>query len=328
MRQAAALVLITALLGACSYSTGAEESSDEGLVTVPDPPGEGPSTPSSEPPAIPFDGGALEPGECRVVTYTPPTASRSQEGDLCRPSSEARGVGVLLLHGGGGTSGDRGSVSAWADQYLDAGFVTFAIDYTLFAPGVDSPVFPQPEQNAKAAVQYLRGTASRTGIDPDSIVVQGFSAGARIGAVAHTTSGDDWFAGPELWPGIPDHVDAFVGFYSTYDGTMNNDPQYYGGLRDDPDPEVRRAWMRADSIANGRRSSGPVALFTGELDWIELVGQQEALARAVREAGHEAHTSVALGAEHGYDSAGGTLTPQGLIDATFLVSWLDQLFAQ
>lgn len=312
------------LAGACSYTTGAEESADQGPATLPDRPDtEEPSSSAT----IPVDGGALGRGECRVVTYTPPTAAQARDGDLCRPSSGDGDVGVILLHGGGGTSGDRTAVSAWADQYLDAGFVTFAVDYTLFTPGVESPVFPLPEQNVKAAVQYLRGSANETGVDPDSIVVQGFSAGARLGAVAHTTSGDDLFAGQELWPGIPDHVDAFVGFYSTYDGTMNYDPQYYGGQRDDPDPEVRRSWTRADSIVNGHDATGPVALFTGDADWIELVGQQEALARAVREAGQEAYTSVAAGAEHGYDTAGGALTPQGLIDATFLVSWINQLFA-
>ena len=69
----------------------------------------------------------------------------------------------------------------WSNRLNTEGYVTFAVDYHLFSEGVGSPVFPLPEQNIKAAVQYLRGTANALGIRNDHIVVEGFSSGARLG---------------------------------------------------------------------------------------------------------------------------------------------------
>src|SRR6185503_13785002 len=107
-------------------------------------------------------------------------------------------------------------------------------DYHLFWPGTrERPVFPRPEQDVKAAVQYLRGVARALGVRRDRLVVQGQSAGARIGAVAFTTPDDPWFSGPGpgsgLHAGLSSRVDAFIGFYHPYDGTMQFDDQYFGG---------------------------------------------------------------------------------------------------
>ena len=127
------------------------------------------------------------------------------------------------------------------------GYVAFLPDYHLFTPGSSGPVFPWPEQNIKAAVQYLRGTAQALGISRKNIVVQGMSAGARVGAVAYTTPNDDYFAGPELWPDIPDTVNGFIGFYHPYDGSMQYSSQYYGGIRRQHERDGARA------LGQGRR---------------------------------------------------------------------------
>jgi acetyl esterase/lipase len=323
-----ALTLLTMLaVVACSYETGAESPAD---TTDGDGGPAAPAGPVDDDVALP-DPGILG-GSCGSVTYTPPTATEAYSGQLCRPAgAEALDVGVVLVHGGGGIAGDHSAMTAWTDQYVGAGYTTLAIDYRLFDPGGESPVFPVPEQNVKAAVQFLRGTAGPLDLDPDRIVVHGASAGARLGAVAFTTSGDEIYAGPELWEGISDRVDAFVGFYSTYDGTMQYDTQYYGGDRDSTDPQVRANWVAADSIVNaGRPDSvhGPVALFTGELDWTELVVQQEQLADAVRDAGYDATTYVHPGGEHGYDAAPSGLTEGGAAAAFSLITWLAEAFPQ
>jgi acetyl esterase/lipase len=322
---AAALVLSSA----CSYETGAEE--DGVRPPSDDDDGEAPDEVAEDPPVTLPDPGVLG-GECGSVTYTPPTAAEAFVGELCRPASpEARDVGIVLVHGGGGIAGDHTAMTAWAGEYVAAGYTTLAIDYRLFDVGVESPVFPQPEQNVKAAVQYLRGAADSLGLDRDRIALHGASAGARLGAVAFTTAGDDRFSGDELWEGIDDEVNAFVGYYTTYDGTMQYDEQYYGGPRDDEDPEVRANWMAADTIVNADDANavtGPVALFTGELDWAELITQQEALAERVRDAGEEATTHVSPAGDHGYDASPTGLTTAGLEDAAFLVGWLDAAFPQ
>ena len=163
-----------------------------------------------------------------------------------------RDVAVVVVHGGSGIGGSYQGMRRWANRYLVEGYVTFLPEYHLFNPGGETPVFPRPEQNIKAAVQYLRGTGNALGIDKDRIVVQGQSAGSRIAAVAFTSPDDPWFAGPELYKGISDKVDGLIGFYHPYDGTMQYADQYFGG------PEGSR------SAGEGPPRQGRLALAHGE----------------------------------------------------------------
>jgi acetyl esterase/lipase len=180
----------------------------------------------------------------------------------------------------------------------------------------------------KAAVQWLRGNAVALGIDPERIIAQGLSAGARLGAVAYTSGDDPWFTGPELWPGIADHLNGFVGYYSTYDGSLESDATYYGGERDDDDAEVRRRWAEADSLANAGDVVGPAYFFTGEDDWSLLIMQMEAFVDGVSDAGFDAESQVTSDGDHGYDQVGGDLTRAGEADLAVLLEWLDQQFPQ
>ena len=167
-------------------------------------------------------------------------------GELCRPKENQRDVAVMVIHGGSGISGSYEGMRRWANRYIAEGYVTFLPSYHLFNVGGESPVFPHPEQNIKAAVQYLRGTGNALGIDKDRIVVQGQSAGARVGAVAYTTPDDLLFTGPELYPDIADTVNGFIGFYHPYDGTMQYADQYFGGVR------VQHRHQGADPPRQGR----------------------------------------------------------------------------
>jgi acetyl esterase/lipase len=326
-----ALAAIAALASACSVDRG-DDAAAEQVTTLPPA-----STPVTDeegevitPSTLP-DPGVLG-GMCGAVTYTPPMAAEAFDAELCRPpGAEARDVGIVLVHGGGGIGGDRTGMTAWAEAYVAAGYTTLSIDYLLFDPGYESPVFPRPEQNVKAAVQYLRGIGPGLGLDPDRILIHGQSAGARLGAVAFTTAGDDRFEDGELWVGIDQRVNGLVGFYSTYDGTMQYDGQYYGGARDDLDPDVRANWVAADAIVNAGRDGavhGPAAFFTGELDWSELAVQQEELAERVRAAGYVATSYVHPGGEHGYDSGPSGLTEGGQAAAFAITAWLDGQFPQ
>ena len=102
---------------------------------------------------------------------------------------------VLLIHGGGGYTGRRSDLRAWQGFYARNGIVTLSIDYTLTGEG-GAPTYPRPEQNAKAAVQYLRLHEAELGTD--RVVVQGHSAGARLGAILLTTPDDPSFVYDEM----------------------------------------------------------------------------------------------------------------------------------
>jgi acetyl esterase/lipase len=258
-----------------------------------------------------LDDPGVGPGECRLVVYTPPGAVHAQSGELCRPDSDQRDVAVIIVHGGAGVAGTYAGLRPWADRYRREGYVTFLPDYHLFRPGSrERPVFPRPEQNIKAAVQYVRGVAGALGVRGDRVAVQGHSAGARLGAVAYTTADDDWFAGPELHDGISCALDAFIGFYHPYDGTMTHSDQYFGGNTASRDPATLRRLDRANSLRRAGSASGPALFLTGSRDWNLIAAQQAAFAAALRADYRDARTVIIEGGGHGFDEGDGVTLPR------------------
>jgi acetyl esterase/lipase len=103
----------------------------------------------------------------------------SLEGDACVPGrSPDRVPAVVIVHGGGFTSGDRADdgMRSICKDLAREGTVGFSIDYRL------APDFTYPAQvdDLAHAVEWLREPAQieRFGIDPGRIGVLGSSAGA------------------------------------------------------------------------------------------------------------------------------------------------------
>jgi dienelactone hydrolase len=254
----------------------------------------------------------VAPGACDTVFYTPPSSSRSLVGDLCRPGTTTEPEAILLLHGGGGTGGSRLFMSSWQDFYLEHGYVTFTIDYALLDPALDDRLYPLPEQNVKAAVQYLRMQDDWLGIE--RVVVHGNSSGARLGGVLLTTANDPAFAGPELWPDVPDAIDGFVGFYGYYEGWQFDAPAYYGG---DGTPDAS-----ARSVANAAAANAPALLFHSSGDSLVTVAESQSFASALAGAGNGVDLFVVDG-EHGFDGyAQRHLSAAGEAAGATILVWL------
>jgi acetyl esterase/lipase len=232
---------------------------------------------------------------------------------------------VVLVHGGGGFLGDRSEMRAWQEVYARSGYLTLAADYFIFNDDTPPPVYPQPESDVKAAVQYLRLHADELGIDPQRIVVHGFSAGARIGAQLLVGPDDPALSGPTRWPRPTDRIAGLIGFYGYYSGFQFQPDRYYGGRANSRDPAVRGRWEAANSDARAAAATGPVLLFHGDIDPMP-VSQSTGFVDALRSAGQEADLVVIPGANHGFDLQDGKLTPEGRISAERVLRWLDQHF--
>lgn len=275
-------------------------------------------------PEIPRVG--VSPHRCGVVTYTPPGASQAHDADLCRTGRDARGA-VILVHGGGGYSGDRSTMRGWAGWYRAQGFVTLSIDYTLLGDGSPEPTYPRPEQDLKAAVQWARLEADRLGYDPQAILVHGSSAGARLAAQAFVTTGDPWFAGRDLWPGVADDIAGMIGFYGYYDGDTLEAERYYGGRPDSGEPAVTERWAHADSVARAADATGAALLFHGDVDGLITVAQTERFGAALAEVGTDVTTFIVTDGDHAFDGRLGDLTTDTGADAAAEIeTWLATRF--
>jgi acetyl esterase/lipase len=298
--------------------TTTERSTTEPTVTAApgsttSPPG--PSTSTTKPAAV----------TRRTVVYSPPNAPK-RRGDLVLPREHGDAI-VVLVHGGDVSTGSRKQMRGWADFYAQHGYPSFAIDYQLAKASTPSPVYPKPQIDVKAAVQYLRGRAGQLGLDADRVVVQGFDAGAALGAQALVTPDDPFFDGPGHYPGVSDKPAAFVGFYGRYDGTQRNATRYYGGPPDSADPKVQERYAKANSIAQAANAAGPTLLVQGDGDSPDLVASATAFRDALQSAGKDVTLNLVAGAGPTFDQdKSGALTPTGEQTAQEVADWLAARF--
>lgn len=129
--------------------------------------------------------------EIRAVEYNP-RGGNLQKADVCYHSAASRPLmldifsetgrtdfpkpGIILIHGGGWSSGDRSLMYPLADYLANQGFVAFAVEYRL-----------SPEEKYPAAVDDLRQATDWVlqngrdyGVDINRISVLGCSAGAQL----------------------------------------------------------------------------------------------------------------------------------------------------
>lgn len=89
---------------------------------------------------------------------------------------------ILICPGGGYARCSPREGEPIALQYMAAGYHAFVLDYAV-APANH---YPEPQNNAFDAIRLIRAHSNEWGIDPDKIVVMGFSAGGHLAASVAT----------------------------------------------------------------------------------------------------------------------------------------------
>jgi len=89
---------------------------------------------------------------------------------------------VVLIHGGGWTSFDKGTMRSMGMFLARCGFVAFAVDYRLFRENAN--LWPAQLDDVQRAVRWVRANAAKYQVEPDHIGAFGHSAGAGAGGSA------------------------------------------------------------------------------------------------------------------------------------------------
>lgn len=120
--------------------------------------------------------------------------------DACLPPgldpAAASVPGIIVIHGGSWREGVKDSV-AWravCTWLAAAGYPAFSVQYRL-AP--EHP-FPAGFDDVRTAVEWLRDSAERYGVDPARIGVFGGSAGGNLAALVGTSGEGDLDAGARV----------------------------------------------------------------------------------------------------------------------------------
>jgi alpha-L-fucosidase 2 len=123
------------------------------------------------------DGNYLVPGVLGDVVYRDVDGIELSLDAYLQKHGEDRPA-VVVVHGGGGTSGSRiARVGQLLEMLTAAGFSWFSIDYRL-APGHPFPAAAL--EDLGAALDFVRSHADELRIDPDRIAVLGEDAGAQL----------------------------------------------------------------------------------------------------------------------------------------------------
>src|SRR5215469_1909561 len=164
------------------------------------------------------------------IPYGPDPA---QHLDLCLPATKqgATRSGVVMIHGGYWTMGDKGAYAQLCKGAADQGMVAVSINYRL---ANDNPQNRWPAQlvDAQLAVRWLRAHAREFDVDPTRICALGDSAGAHLSvflaALDHTMPGDYANQIPGVSSKIACAVDNFRPTDLSADSYWPPDKQLFG----------------------------------------------------------------------------------------------------
>ena len=118
--------------------------------------------------------------------------------DILKPQAKAPMPALVYVTGGGFINANKDSYLQQRMDLAEAGYVVASIEYRV-AP---TAIFPQPLEDVKAAVRYLRANAAKFNIDPAHIGILGGSAGGYLTAMMGTTNGDKEFD-------VGEHLDMY-----------------------------------------------------------------------------------------------------------------------
>lgn len=223
--------------------------------------------------------------ELKADVYTPPPGT-------------SNGAGVLLVHGGAWTTGDRSQLRGYGILLGRIGYTCVSCEYRLSGEAK----WPAQIHDAKAALRWMRANSGRLGIDPGKIAVSGNSAGGHLSLMIAGTPHVAEFEGDGGNAGVSTDVAACIAYYAP--------ALLYTPRRELPEQlnflfgagypeEIAKA---ASPITNASKAFPPTMLITGNKD--ELVPDEASflMYRALIDAGAKAELHVYEGAPHAFDA--------------------------
>lgn len=236
--------------------------------------------------------------------------------DILKPRQEEKMPAVIVITGGGFINANKDNYIQQRMALAEAGYVVASIEYRV-AP---TAIFPQPLEDVKAAIRFLKANAANYNIAPDKIGLLGGSAGGYLAAMAGTTNGTRQFD-KGAYLDQNSNVQAVVDIYGLSDLTkvgadfsetvqdahksagatealwVNGTPVFGGkdgGIL--ANPEKANA---ANPITYISKQTPPFLLMHGDKDGVVSPSQTEILHQALIAQGINSTRYVVEGAEHG-----------------------------
>lgn len=238
--------------------------------------------------------------------------------DLCcdvyePPPAIRNGTGVLLVHGGGWSQGDRTQLGGYGVLLGRRGFTCVASEYRL----TGEALWPAQIEDVKCALRWMRANAAGLGIDPGRIVLEGNSAGGHLALVAAGTPNRPEFEGIGGNEGVDTSVAAVVAFYPP----TGLERRGWGGLPslfgEGAPPDVLRG---ASPLTYAGPGFPPAMLIHGNDDDVVPPAEATNMYDALVAAGTPAELHLFANQPHGFDA-----DPKlGRLSAELMVSFIER----
>jgi acetyl esterase/lipase len=246
------------------------------------------------------------------ITYATLPGFRPLRLDLYRARTDTNTLRpvIVYLHGGGWTHANPRAGAAFTDfpkilaHLAQRGYVVAAIEYRLSGEAA----FPAQLEDLQAALRFLRGNATRLGIDGGRVALWAFSAGAHVGALQAVNCP----AGT--------CTQAFAGWFGPYDlpayaRQVSSDASLRQLFRCGAQPCTAATLQAASPMHQMGRDPPPVLLVHGSADTQVLPSQAESFAQRLRAAGGGVELLLIPQAGHGLIGANRETTHAALAQA-------------
>ena len=223
--------------------------------------------------------------ELKADVYTPPPGT-------------SNGAGVLLVHGGAWTTGDRSQLRGYGILLGRIGYTCVSCEYRLSGEAK----WPAQIHDAKAALRWMRANSERLGIDAGKIAVSGNSAGGHLSLMIAGTPHVAEFEGDGGNAGVSTDVAACIAFYAPalLYTPRRELPEQLNFLFGAGYPEETA--KAASPITYASKVFPPTMLITGNKDELVPVEASFRMYRALIDAGAKAELHVYEGAPHAFDA--------------------------
>ncbi len=123
----------------------------------------------------------------QVPTFEKP--NQLLQMDLLIPQIKRKLPAVIFVTGGGFISANRARMPQLRMHLTEKNFVVASINYRT----VPNSRFPQPIEDVKSAIRFLKANAQKFSVDPEKICVVGDSVGGYLTAFAAVTNNAEMF---------------------------------------------------------------------------------------------------------------------------------------
>lgn len=197
---------------------------------------------------------------------------------------------VLLVHGGGWSSGERTNMAPLAVRLAAQGYAAATVSYRLSGQAR----YPAAIDDVKAALDWVRAQGRALGVDPARIAIAGGSAGGQIAALVGLTRPRDVRA--------VINIDGLSDFTSEEARRDEDDPAkqpsaagaWFGGRYADK----AALWRDASPLTHAGKDSPPVLFIVSSAPRFSL--GREALAARLATHGIVTDTVALPGAPHSF----------------------------